>query len=209
MIHTKIPVHATVLSKENHGVLLMGKRGSGKTSTAYCMLERGWKLVTDSVGYVSKEDSKYIAESGSKTRNLYFKYPTIFPELNNRSYGIEEFSPKHNEIRLIIDVNTLFRGAQEEKSDIRLFIFPELSEQKNSQIFELSSSEAFSIFRQDAWHLHHESYDFTEEDEVFVRSMFDQVKCYRLNIGKNWRSFIEELFELDTLFKTDSILHRV
>ncbi len=206
MQHLKIPFHATVLSKDNHGIILMGKSGSGKTSLAYCLLENNWNLITDSTCSVFKSENIFFVESESAAKILYFKFPTLFPELNNHEFGFEEFSPKHQEIRLIMDSNLIFPGNVQDKSDISLFIFPQLTEQKKSQLFELSVGEAVAIFRQDAWNLHHEKYDFTDEDEVFMRQMFERIKCFRLNIGRDWRFFMDEVFELQTIVKTEILL---
>lgn len=206
MQHQKIPIHATVVTKENHGIILIGKTGSGKTSLAYCLLENDWKLITDSTCSVTKSEKTFLVESESSAKLLYFKYPTLFPELNNHEYGFEEFSAKHQEIRLIIDSKLIFPGMVQDKSDVSMVIFPLLTEQKKSQLFELSSGEAIAIFKQDAWNLHHEKYDFNYEDEVIVRLMFDQIKCFRLNIGSDWRFFMDEVFELQTLLKTEILL---
>jgi len=206
MQHQKIPIHATVVTKENHGIILMGKTGSGKTSLAYCLLENDWKLLTDSTCIVTKSEETFLVESESSAKLLYFKYPTLFPELNNHEYGFEEFSEKHQEIRLIVDSNLIFPGNIQHISDVNMIIFPLLTEQKKSQLFELSSGEAITIFKQDSWNLHHEKYDFNDGDDAFVRNMFEQIKCYRLNIGSDWRFFMDEVFELQAVLKTEILL---
>lgn len=203
MQHHKIPIHATAVAKDNHGVILIGKSGSGKTSLAYCLMENDWKLITDSTCNVGKIENTFFVESELSPKFLYFRYPTLFPELNNREYGNEEFSSKHQEIRLIVDSNLIFQGNIQDKSDVSMFIFPQLTEQKKSQLFEISSGEALAVFRQDAWNLHHEKYDINADDEVFVRHLFEQVRCFRLNIGSDWRFFMDEVFELQTVLKTE------
>ena len=208
MIHPKIPIHGSVISNDHQAIIFMGPRKCGKSSTAYLMIERGWNLIADSISYISKINEKYFVEASGKNKFMTFPFPSIFPELNQNENTFEEFSQKHNEMRLFIDSIRIFPGQTDEISQIRLFMFPRLTDQEKSQIFELSPSEAMAIFKQDAWHLHHESYDLTEEDEIFLREMFDHIKCYRLNIGKNWKTFIEELIEMDHIFNTDVQLHR-
>lgn len=207
MLHSKIPIHATVISKNQIGLLLMGNRGTGKTSTAYCLLERGWKLVSDSYSHLFEENGHYWLEGSGKAAKLTFKSPSIFPELQHpEPYVIEEYSPKHNEIRLIVDVDQLFGEIHEMRTELKLCVFPQLTSQTKSQLFSLSVSEAFAIFKQDAWHLHHEQYELTKEDGLFLHRVFEKITCFRLNIGSDWKVFMDELHEIDQKLTLESKL---
>lgn len=204
----EIPMHGTAISQNNQSIIFIGPRKCGKSSTAYLFVERGWKLISDSNTYIFRKENHFFVATREKEKMFTFTSPSIFPHLNKSEDAFVEFSEMHNEIRLFVDFSRQFSEEPNTGHQIRLFIFPTLSDQNKSQFFVISAAEALEHFKKDVWNLHHQSYTLSDRDEQLLKDMFDRVPCYRLNIGHDWHTFIEKLVDVDHIFNTNIQINR-
>jgi serine kinase of HPr protein (carbohydrate metabolism regulator) len=89
------PIHATCISINGHGVLIIGASGSGKSDLALRLIDRGARLVSDDYTNVKAENGKLIASPPE----------TIAGKIEVRGVGIVEipYAPS-TLVSLIVDL---------------------------------------------------------------------------------------------------------
>lgn len=63
-------VHGTCVDIKGAGVLILGRSGSGKSSLAIQLIDRGATLIADDQTLLSREESKLIAHTPLKLRGI-------------------------------------------------------------------------------------------------------------------------------------------
>jgi HprK-related kinase A len=53
-------IHAAVLEKDGHGMILPGAPGSGKSTLSAALVQRGWRLLSDEFALISPRDGSLI-----------------------------------------------------------------------------------------------------------------------------------------------------
>ena len=94
---TKSLIHATSIARNTHGVLLIGRSGSGKSDLALRLIDRGWELVADDYTELDTKAGTLIASAP----------PRIAGKMEIRGVGLVEI-PYRNEvpITLVADLDT-------------------------------------------------------------------------------------------------------
>jgi serine kinase of HPr protein (carbohydrate metabolism regulator) len=89
------PIHATCISINGHGVLIIGASGRGKSDLALRLIDRGARLVSDDYTNVRAENGKLIASPPE----------TIAGKIEIRGLGIVDapFEPS-TPVSLIVDL---------------------------------------------------------------------------------------------------------
>ncbi len=92
---TNTPVHATTVSLDGKGVLIRGASGSGKTSLALSLMEKGAQLVADDYTHLEASGGRVMATAPSNIKG----------KIEVRGFGlITTAYVDHAAIALIIDI---------------------------------------------------------------------------------------------------------
>lgn len=89
---TAISVHATAIAINDHGVLLVGPSGSGKSDLALRLIDRGAALVSDDVVYVEQNEGKPLLHAA----------PNIEGRIELRGVGIIEVRHTKNAVMRMV-----------------------------------------------------------------------------------------------------------
>jgi hypothetical protein len=79
-----VPVHAACVALQNHGVLLCGDSGAGKSSLAFSCARSGWTYVSDDSTYIPLNRSDRLVIGNSHQIRFRPSGASIFPELEGR-----------------------------------------------------------------------------------------------------------------------------
>jgi len=79
-----LPVHAACVALQNHGVLLCGDSGAGKSSLAFACARSGWTYVSDDASYIPLNRSDRLVVGNSHQIRFRPSGASIFPELEGR-----------------------------------------------------------------------------------------------------------------------------
>jgi hypothetical protein len=79
------PVHGACVALQNHGVLLCGDSGAGKSSLAFACARSGWTYISDDASYVPLNRSDRLVLGNSHQIRFRPSGASIFPELEGRS----------------------------------------------------------------------------------------------------------------------------
>lgn len=59
-----LSLHGAALESGGKGIILLGRKGAGKSTLAAAMVEAGWNLVTDDLARVCERDGEWVIEPG-------------------------------------------------------------------------------------------------------------------------------------------------
>jgi len=79
-----LPVHAACVAYQNHGMLLCGDSGAGKSSLAFACARSGWTYVSDDASYIPLNRSDRLVVGNSHQIRFRPSGASIFPELEGR-----------------------------------------------------------------------------------------------------------------------------
>ncbi|QWG70545.1 hypothetical protein EXW32_29940 (plasmid) [Bacillus mycoides] len=143
---------AAVSSKDGKGVLIVGQKNSGKTSTMLSLVSGfGMSIISDGLTFIKENNLDGFSIHGTPERSrvgsdITQKYKEFSPYCHSRKQIIHTnlFNPYGNAKKVELSLNELSRIfdceiQKEEKLD--LIIFPEISDTKKTCSYELSSNE--------------------------------------------------------------------
>ena len=82
------PSHASAVSREDDGLLLVGEGGRGKTTTALALAMCGWNLIADDRCFVNAQDEALMVHGLYKTTIVSPDVAGRFPELLGEHIGV-------------------------------------------------------------------------------------------------------------------------
>ncbi|MBI4179637.1 HPr(Ser) kinase/phosphatase [bacterium] len=108
-------VHGTLLSIFNHGVLLQGPSGVGKSEIALSLIERGHQLVADDTVQIRLEQNRDLVGSAPELGRHHMEIRGIGILNVRQLFGISAVAEEHN-IHLIVDLlSPSAMGRREER----------------------------------------------------------------------------------------------
>jgi hypothetical protein len=82
------PLHASAVSREDDGLLLVGEGGRGKTTTAIALAMCGWNLVADDRCFVNAQNEDLLLHALYRTSIVTSEVANKFPELLGEHIGV-------------------------------------------------------------------------------------------------------------------------
>jgi serine kinase of HPr protein (carbohydrate metabolism regulator) len=82
------PLHASAVSREDDGLLLVGEGGRGKTTTALALAMCGWDLIADDRCFVNTQNEELFMHALYRTSIVTSEVANRFPELLGEHFGI-------------------------------------------------------------------------------------------------------------------------
>jgi hypothetical protein len=80
-----VAVHAACVTKDGHGVLLVGNSGAGKSSFAYACMRRGWTYVSDDASLLPRRRTGRVIVGNPQTFRFRPTASILFPELQGQT----------------------------------------------------------------------------------------------------------------------------
>jgi len=85
--HELFPLHASAVSQENDGLILVGEGGRGKTTTALALGLRGWNLIADDRCFVDSKDQMLSVHGFYRTSIVTQDIARKFPDMLGEYIG--------------------------------------------------------------------------------------------------------------------------
>jgi hypothetical protein len=124
--------HGAVVGEGRKGLLLVGKGGSGKSTTALSCLEEGMAYLSDDYCYCSLIDGPVAHRVYTNAR--------IYPETLTRLPSLGTAASRPSDDKIAIDV-TLLRAELREKLSLVAIVLPELRSQGPVELLEAGREE--------------------------------------------------------------------
>ncbi|PFF27125.1 hypothetical protein CN327_29840 [Bacillus cereus] len=141
-----------VSSKNRKGVLIVGQKNSGKTSTMLSLISGlGMSIISDGLTFIKENKSDGFSIHGTPERSrvgndITQKYKEFSPYYHSRKQIIHTnlFNPDSNGNKVELSLNELSRIFDcdiQKEGKLELIIFPEISNSEETHSYELSSNE--------------------------------------------------------------------
>jgi len=185
----KFLIHAGAVCMEKRGVLLVGKGGSGKSSTALSCLLHGWKYLADDYCLFQITDLPY-AYSVYGTAKLAHYHLKNFPLLENLTKKVSS-----SEEKALLFLSTHWLERLSDSMQVQAIVVPKVTSHWETKVFPISPIVALkalapsSLFQLPA--------TGTYEFEAFV-NLTQAVPCFVLELGSNLNQIpgaIEEIIK--------------
>jgi hypothetical protein len=132
-------IHAGLVSKNGHGILLGGKGGVGKTTTALACLYAGFEYLGDDyIGLQAADHDAFIGHSLYSSawlpKDNLVRFPALVAHANRGEYAGRE--------RHLIFLHTLFSGRFASCAAIRTLVLPRITSASAARLRPAKKSEA-------------------------------------------------------------------
>jgi hypothetical protein len=169
-------VHAGAIAGRDGGVLLVGKGGSGKSTTALTCVQAGFSYAGDDYSLVSARPPTAHALYGSG--KLHAHHVTRFPDLMPSVDNVDRLS----EEKALIFVASDALGRFDDSFPIRAVAVPRVTGQAETRFSRASPAEALAALAPSSLFL------MPGASATTMAAMADllrQTPCYRLDLGTN------------------------
>ena len=132
-------IHAGLVAKNGFGILLGGKGGAGKTTTALACLFSGFEYLGDDyIGLQGSDDGSFIGHSLYSSawlpKDNLFRFPALVPHAKRGDYAGRE--------RYLVFLHPLFPGQCASSAPIRALILPRVASAPLARLRPAKNSEA-------------------------------------------------------------------
>lgn len=127
-------IHGGAVAHENGGVLLVGRSGSGKSTSCLACLKRGWQYLGDDhlLFGLEPEPTIYNLYQSAKLNVAHLR--TYFPNLVDAIYN---YTTPDQHDKAILMLNDYFPGLIARECRVRAIVLPKVSSGQSSQLMEV------------------------------------------------------------------------
>lgn len=187
-------LHATCLVKDKRAVLLIAPHGTGKSTTAFRLLNAGWKLMGDSLVFARRHGDEfellgYPIGEGKLTRET----AELFPELRARGIEVTVHDVRKNlfELRDLLPDKIRAHSIFPERIDLLLTA---RDASGITRIEKLSPEAALNQILPDTIYL--DELDAMAQSLGVIRALIERANCWRLNLGANPNEIVHTIENL-------------
>jgi HprK-related kinase A len=192
--HCFLMLHAAVLERHGHALVLPAAPGSGKTTLCAALMHRGWRLLSDEFGMVRPGTTQFIP------------LPRLMPIKNDAIDVIARFAPgarwgpvientRKGTIRHLRPTTTSIERAHE-SVPLRWLVFPRWTRDAPLSLHSLPRAEAFMQVAANAF-----NYEMQGQPGFStVRALIQSARCFTLEYG----SLEEVVAALERLAEDDA-----
>jgi hypothetical protein len=132
-------VHGGAVSKENDGLLLVGKGGSGKSTSTLSCLEAGWNYLADDFVLIGLEPEAYAYNVYQSARVNPDHYANHFTNFAN------SVTPYMKPVRAktLLMLNDCFPGRIASECKLRALVFPRIADVPSPRLLPIESRQSF------------------------------------------------------------------
>lgn len=161
-----VGLHAAVLVQDGAALLLVGKSGTGKTTLALALAERGWTYFSDDLAAIDRSSKKVR----SFPKPLSIEDPAMWRTLGSRWSPPEWLPAPNGEFLVPADI---VRAAADAAAPVQHVLFPELVDEQGCDVVRMTAGEALTAARPRAW---------ASDGQAFaiLRSIFGRARSGRL-----------------------------
>lgn len=177
--HGLYGLHANGLSLGAAGLLLVGPSGSGKTTLTLSLLEQGWQFLSD--------DAVLLKDVGEAepVQAYAFRRGFSFTAQTERFFDTGHAAAMYRaQDKRVLDAERLYPEQFTPRLTPRLIVFPEISEQPESELVGVPQSEALiELLEQTAGSMIVRARAARQLE--LLKRLVQRSPCYRLRSGKD------------------------
>lgn len=132
--------HCAAVVKNGRGVLLAGKSGSGKTTSALSLWQNGFKILSDDTVFLTKNGPGVYAFANDDDLRVTNKTLSFFPNLKC-SIKTPRYKAGHRWKRRI-EVKKINPESVATRAKVSLVLFPRISKKRDTTVEPLTAPEA-------------------------------------------------------------------
>ena len=185
----RLVTHAALVGRSGKGVLVTGRGGSGKSTTAAVSLLRGLDFVSDDYVSVRRQDDAFVGEMMFASLMLDRKAIARFPALNE----IAKFPTSPLEDKALIYPALGFANQLCRSMEIAAIVVPVICGTSDSRLVPVAKAVAMRALAPSSVY----SSPWRETSRFdFYHEMIGKLPCYRLELGSDIERVIEPLEEI-------------
>lgn len=152
------PMHASCVSKDNKGILIPGRVGSGKSTIAISLVRNNFKFLSDEYSLLRKKHSKIEALAFPLKVGLKDASIGLFPEL---IFLLKDSSQNGQKKRFFVE--EVFPSCVINQCEPTILVFPQYKESGKTEVEPLSKKKALMHLMEDP-----NSFVFLDENSPWV-----------------------------------------
>jgi len=183
-------LHASAVEWDNEGYVFVGKSGSGKSTNAISLIEKGWNYLTD--------DSVFLYENGRRQVEVR-SIPNEFklngqllrqistPHLADHSFSIPNFQHTFSVPTFdkeYVKIEDAYPEQFTNRCVAKVLIHPVIVSESTSRMIPLKKLEALSVLMRESWLLFIQ-HAATNQHLHVLKHLVNQSRCYRLLAGRD------------------------
>jgi len=179
--HGWFPLHAAGLTREERGVLLTARSGSGKSTAALSLVRDGWGYLSDDTVLLRAENDQINAYSFRRNFCVDPDAASHFPELD-----ASDWPPAlSNASKWQIDPAQIYPGQSVATCTPSLIVLPDLADTSESRVEPVGTKPALEqLLNQGGFFLAPGS-DAADRHLTVLRRLIEQARTYRLHAGRD------------------------
>jgi len=174
----KLVTHAALVGRNDKGIVVTGRGGSGKTTTSAAALLRGFDFVSDDYVCMSKQGARFVGETLFASLMLDVGHIRRFPKLAEAAL----FPPSDLETKAVVYPMRLFPGQVQRSMNIVAVIVPLLSDHAETRLAPMSKAAALRALAPSSVY----SSPWREPSRFdFYHQMLKELPCFHLELGRD------------------------
>jgi hypothetical protein len=187
-------LHATSLMHGDHAILFVAPHGTGKSTTAFHLLQAGYRLMGDGLLYIREREGGFeLMGYPAGEAKLTAEMQPLFPEWR----GAGDEVTVHNVLKSIVDLRDLAPGSVIEEA-----VFPKritlcLAERDagtTTRAVKLDADAALERLLPDT--IYWDEPDAMMRSLNVIRHLVRTADCYRLTLGQDRKELVETIVGL-------------
>lgn len=172
-------LHASTVCQGNNGIFFSAATGSGKSSLAVSLVRSGFGFLSDDITFVSKTDSEVELLAFPQPIQMWDDALDRFPELHNVKLNQSPCQGYKKQFR----AKDIYPGSIRERTSPKILIFPQIIDQKESYLEELSKTKAIVELIPQSLIVAQRS--IVKDHLDILSDLIDCCDCYRLFFGSD------------------------
>ena len=184
--HKKAIVHAAAVGISDRAILIVGKSGYGKSSTALRCLEGGLKYYGDDVCVVSSDDKKAyvhgLYSSGKAFTHDMHHFSSLAAAIPSDKLAIDE--------KELFFFNSILPHLMEKKARIQAIVMPHINPNLPIGFEPISYAKVLSVLASSTVNL---MPGLTNNIFLQLKKVAQKAPCYQFNLGKDTSQIATEI----------------
>jgi hypothetical protein len=177
--HGLFAIHGNALFKDGLSVLIAGDSGSGKSTTALGLIQKGWKYLSDDVTLINQSSQGIKALAFQKGFSFDPRLAKYYPEINKLLK-----SSSWNGQKRFLDITSIYPENHLSTCVPNILIFPKIVSEGKSQLIPIDKTSALIMLMQSSGGIMVDKEMAAQQVEV-LKNLIYQTSSYRLLAGRD------------------------
>jgi len=183
-------LHANSVVRDGICIVIVGKSGSGKSTTGLNLISCGWDYLSDDVNLIRQ------VSDGVEIMPLQRGF-SVNPDIVNYHAQLTEYmhSASRNGDKRMIDISQVYPGRLVENAIPQIILFPEITPGADSSVAAIDRTSAFINLMENSGGIMADR-EMAAGQMKLLKSMVDQTRWFRLLAGRDVYELPEKISDL-------------